>query len=222
MFDNKERKIQRLKNITQDSITINSYNLILGLIIFYGFVVNALIVHFCKDIFINMNFTIFLIAYFVLGFFGICISGISKNPLISFVGYNFVVLPIGALLSIGLQDYGSIDILTSMMITGMVTFIMMIISTIKPQIFQGLGNTLFISLILGILCEIISIFLGYQGQIFDWLFVLLFSAYIGYDWHKAQSYPKNLDNAIDSALDIYLDIINLFIRILSIIGKNKD
>ena len=32
-------------------------------------------------------------------------------------------------------------------------------------------------------------------------------------------YPKTLDNAVDSALDIYLDVINLFLRILRILGS---
>jgi FtsH-binding integral membrane protein len=31
-----------------------------------------------------------------------------------------------------------------------------------------------------------------------------------------------VDNAIDSALDIYLDIANLFIRLLRIFGSKKD
>ncbi|MCR5192464.1 MAG: Bax inhibitor-1 family protein, partial [Bacteroidales bacterium] len=49
----------------------------------------------------------------------------------------------------------------------------------------------------------------------------LFSGYIGYDVAKSQAYPKTLDNAVDSALDIYLDIINLFIRLLSILGRRE-
>ena len=39
------------------------------------------------------------------------------------------------------------------------------------------------------------------------------------DWAKAQEKPKTLDNAVDSAVDLYLDIINLFVRLL---GKGND
>ena len=70
--------------------------------------------------------------------------------------------------------------------------------------------------------EIISYFLGYNGNLFDYIFILIFSLYLGYDWCKAQYYPKTYDNAIDSALDIYLDVINLFIRLLSILGDKDD
>ena len=57
--------------------------------------------------------------------------------------------------------------------------------------------------------------------IIDYAVALIFCGYIGLDWCRAQQYPKTLDNAIDSAADIYLDIVNLFIRILSITGKRS-
>ena len=51
---------------------------------------------------------------------------------------------------------------------------------------------------------------------------VIFALYIGYDWVKAQQYVHTLDNAVDSALDIYMDIINLFLRVLMILGRNND
>ena len=64
--------------------------------------------------------------------------------------------------------------------------------------------------------------IGYSGNLFNWFFVIIFSLYIAHDFSVAQMYPKTIDNAVDSALDIYLDIINLFIRILSIIARSKN
>jgi FtsH-binding integral membrane protein len=52
-----------------------------------------------------------------------------------------------------------------------------------------------------------------------WIGAAIFALYIGYDYWRAQQFPKTLDNAIDCSLDIYLDIINLFIRILRILGS---
>ena len=49
----------------------------------------------------------------------------------------------------------------------------------------------------------------------------IFSLYIGFDWSRAQVMSKTLDNAVDAAVQIYLDIINLFIRLLKIMGKKK-
>lgn len=44
---------------------------------------------------------------------------------------------------------------------------------------------------------------------------------IGYDWGRANRIPKTTDNAIDSAAAIYIDIINLFVRILRIMGRRR-
>ena len=221
MFDNKARKAERLANRIPDTLTTRGYNAAIGALIAYGFIINAIIVALTGDFFIRMNPIVFLIIYFVSAIAGIIISARSQNPLYSFIGYNLVVLPIGALLSIALVGFQGADILSAMLVTGVVVVVMTILSTIYPNIFLGMGRTLFIGLFVGLIAEIIATLLGYGGNVFNWFFVILFSLYIGYDWSKAQAYSKTLDNAIDSALDIYLDIINLFIRILELMSKSN-
>ena len=61
--------------------------------------------------------------------------------------------------------------------------------------------------------------LGVDQIVTAWIGAVVFSVYIAYDFHRAQAFPKTLDNAVDSALDIYLDIINLFLKILRILGS---
>ena len=72
-----------------------------------------------------------------------------------------------------------------------------------------------------ILCEIVLLILGVDQRVSDWLAAGLFSLYIGYDVYRSQQFVKTVDNAVDSALDIYLDIANLFIRLLEILGRRK-
>jgi len=84
------------------------------------------------------------------------------------------------------------------------------------------GTTLFAALAITLIAEVATIFITHSDPIaFDYIFVVIFSLYIGYDWQKAQAYPPTLDNAVDSAADIYVDIVNLFIRILSILGRER-
>ena len=52
-----------------------------------------------------------------------------------------------------------------------------------------------------------------------YIVVLIFCGYIEYDWAKANTQRKTIDNAIDSATELYIDIINLFIRILRILAR---
>ena len=106
--------------------------------------------------------------------------------------------------------------------TGLVTVIMIILSMLYPAFFQNLGRTLIISLLGCILVEFVgSILFRIPLGFIDYIVALIFCGYIGLDWNRAQAYPKTLDNAIDSAADIYLDVVNLFVRILSITGKRR-
>ena len=222
MFNSKKRKMERMRSDINDTLSTNTYNGIIGGVLFWGFFLNVLIVHFCSDMFMTMNLWTLTIGYFISCLIGIFMAVRSNNPIVSFIGYNLVVVPIGAVLSVGLQEYSAVDIKSAFLATLGVTVVMMAMATIKPQFFAGLGRTLFFSLLLGLIAEFVCMLFGIVTPIFNWLFVVIFSLYIGYDWHQAQRYPKTLDNAIDSALDIYLDIINLFIRLLQIFGKSND
>ena len=73
----------------------------------------------------------------------------------------------------------------------------------------------------GVLAALCFVLFPAALMLTDYVVVLLFCGYVGFDWARAQQYPKTLDNAIDCAADIYVDIINLFIRILSIIARSK-
>ena len=64
--------------------------------------------------------------------------------------------------------------------------------------------------------------LGRQNIAVSWIGAVVFSLYIAYDVWRSQKFPPTLDNAVDSALDIYLDIANLFLELLEIFGKYKD
>lgn len=97
---------------------------------------------------------------------------------------------------------------------------MIVISSIKPEIFESMGTTLFICLSGVVVIELLMMFTGFgTPQWWDWLVALLFCGYIGYDWSKAQQDYKTLDTAIDNAVGLYLDIINLFVRLL---GSNDN
>ena len=222
MFDNTERKRERLNSGLPDEITSSKYNLILGSCVIYGFLVNAIMVILLGDIAQRMNYIFFLVLYLGCCTAGAIISTKSKDPAISFVGYNLIVLPIGLLLAVCLPGYPPENIIAAALIAAAIAAAMMVIATIQPGWFANMGSGLFLALTIGIVVELIAMLLGYRGTFFDWVFVLLFSLYTAYDWVKAQAYPKTFDNAVDSAIDIYLDIINLFVSILSILSKSKS
>ncbi|MDQ1433134.1 MAG: uncharacterized protein QG634_273 [Patescibacteria group bacterium] len=53
----------------------------------------------------------------------------------------------------------------------------------------------------------------------NWIGTAIFIGFIDYDYSKALEDDASVDVAIDRVVALYLDIINMFIRILEIMGK---
>lgn len=194
------------------------YNIVIGLILLWGFAVNAVMCIFFQDFFLTLNFVAVVVSYFIAAIIGVCMSRFSDNPIVSFVGYNLVVLPVGVVLSILLEDYTS-SITQAFVLTTILTVLMIVIASIKPEMFASMGMTLTACLTGVLVIELILLILGVATpRWWDLVVALLFCGYVGYDWSKAQEKPKTLDNAVDSTVDLYLDVINLFVRLLG----NKD
>ena len=220
------RKEERLNSGVGDQISVRRYNAVMLLTLLWGFLVNTVMVYYFAIPIMRLLSGVgplwIFIGYFVLAIAGIAISARSTNPWISFLGYNLLVLPIGVLLCLILPGIPVAIVTKALLLTSIVTATMTLLGLVAPNVFLGMGRTLFIALIVGILAELVATFLfHYTGTAFDWLFVVLFSGYIGYDVAKSQIYPKTVDNAVDCALDIYLDIINIFIRLLALLSRKE-
>ena len=224
MFESsKEYKLARLKNFDGMNLTETTYNLVIGLVILWGLAINVLMSMTLTQYILSMNYIVVLVLYFVLGIGGMFVVFKSNNPAVSFLGFTLLAIGMGLLLTYYLTMFDGHTIYTAFVLTGIITLVMMIAATVFPAFFLSIGRALGLSLIVAIVVEVIGgLLLHLNLGIMDYVVVLIFAGYIGYDWAKAQQYPKVLDNAIDSAADIYVDIVNIFIRILSILGRNKD
>jgi len=215
VFDRTETNDQR--------ISPSLYNLIIGLTLLWGFTINWLMVlNISVDSIANINPLIFFIAYFITCFTGIYLFKKSNTPAISFLGYNLVVVPFGLIINLVVSQYDQNIVLEAIRVTASVTVIMMILGSLYPAFFNKIIGGLSIALICVIVVELVEIFIfKTHHDIIDWIVVLIFCGYIGYDWARANAIPKTYDNAIDSAASLYMDIINLFLRILRILGSRK-
>lgn len=197
------------------------YNLVIGLTLIWGFAVNYwMVTNIDPEAIASVNPWIFFIGYFASCFFGIYLFQKSSNPVVSFIGYNFVVVPFGLIINMVVSQYDPELVTEAIRITGLVTIAMMCLGTLFPAFFQKIAGALAIALLLVIVVELIEVFIfNTHHGILDWIVVLIFCGYIGYDWGRANQIPKTIDNAIDSAAALYMDIINLFLRILRILGR---
>lgn len=91
-----------------------------------------------------------------------------------------------------------------------------------------IGSILFMALIGSLICIIINMFIN--NEAFDLgisiVMLLIFLGYIAYDINiiKRNLYNIQYEDklAIYGALELYLDFINLFLRLLSLFGKSRD
>ena len=207
---------------TADAILSDQvYNSVIGGVLLWGFGINYLTVTMVPvEAILAIPYWMLIVGYFISAIAGTIIFQKSDNPAISFLGYNLIVVPIGIILTPILNEIDPTIIVDALMITGGFTGLMMFLGVTYPKFFLSLGRVLAFSLIGIILLEIGLMFtMGHQPEIIDWIVAGLFCMYIGYDWARANKIPKTMDNAVDSAASLYLDIINLFIRILSILGR---
>ncbi len=178
-----------------------------------------------------LNEWVFFICVLICSLAGTCIALGSMNPLISLVGYVMVAGPFGLLLGPVVGMYEAASVVKVLYITGAVTGVLSIIGAAIPRSLESWSGFLFAGLIVVLFGTIGIPLLGWvfpgvpiEGALtmIDWLAVFVFSGYIVFDMNRAMRVPATVNNAVDCSLALYLDIINLFIRLLSIMGQKKS
>lgn len=91
------------------------------------------------------------------------------------------------------------------------------------------GNICMVALFVGVLVSIINIFLknSMVDIVLDWFILILFFGITIYDMNKIKELAEEPSVDIEKvhiygAMELYLDYINIFLRILSLFGKRRD
>lgn len=145
---------------------------------------------------------------------------------ICFFGYAVVN---GLTLSVIFYAYARADITKAFFMTAIVFGLMAGIGYFTKLDLTKLGNILMIGLIGIILCSLVNMFL--RSEAFDYALtiigIILFMGLTAYDIQKIKklatgnSYLDPLVIGLYGALELYLDFINLFIRLLRIMGRAR-
>ena len=170
----------------------------------------------------------FALGILAVSFLGVFVAQSSDNPVISLVGYALVAGPFGLLLGSVLALYETSSILKVLAITATVVIVLGIVGVFIPDDLAPWGLWLTGGLLLVILAQFIVPLLGSFGlpvegamTWVDWIALVIFGGLVIFDLNRAIRLPFTHDNAIDSAVAIYLDFINIFIRLLSLMGQKK-
>lgn len=176
---------------------------------------------------ITKYFTIIIIVEvavaFILSFF------VRKmNPMIAkilFVLYSFLT---GLTFSVIFAVFKMDSIITIFGVTSLLFLLLCIFGYTTKKDLTSMGNFLFFGLIGIIISSIINIFLG--NAMFDIIIcavgVIIFIGYTAYDVKKIKELTysdMNIENvAIIGAFELYLDFVNLFLKLLNLFGKRND
>lgn len=230
MVFGKKAREARIREVADPSqiISDKAYNGVIGGVLLWGLLINYILcwkVGPYTNIFPNMSPIVFLIGYLVLAIAGLLIANKASSPLVSFLGFNLVVIPFGVVIATLVEAYGGINsavVTQAFLYTLLITIAILATVIVFPNAFAKIGGMLGSVLIGLVLCEILLLIFHVQQEVTSWIAAGLFSLYLGYDIYRSQQYPRTIKNAIASALDIYMDLANLFIRVLEITGKKNN
>jgi FtsH-binding integral membrane protein len=193
----------------------------LSICLVLGFSINyVMIKNIPAEAILEINPWVLIIGYFICAFTGIFMSMKSSDPVISFIGYMLVVVPVGVVITPFVQSVDPAIVEKAVLFTALLSAGMGIVGMLFPAFFASIGGILTVSLLIAIIAEIGLMFFGYDLKAMDWIVAIIFLGFIAYDFSQALDDEPTLDAAVDRAVALYLDIINLFLRILSIMKED--
>ncbi|MBQ3760409.1 MAG: US12 family protein [Clostridia bacterium] len=228
-FGNTKAALEERKAYKENDIAVSRrvYNLLIGGLLLWGFALNFLMVKLLgekvSEFAMNGGALPILLIYLVCVILGAVLVR-RDNPVTSFIGYNLIALPVGLILCVALQGYPSSVISTAVLMTAIITAVFVVLGSIFPNLFLSIGRALGVGLIILIVGELITLLLFRSSRmelVWAYLGAGLFAMFIGFDWARCNVCACTVNNAIAASANLYLDIINLFLRLLQILNKNR-
>lgn len=210
-----------------DELSLRLYIGAISFFTIYGLAVSTLVAYMTMKW--ELSFILILILGLVVPFIGIKIALDTDEWFMSFFGYNLVILGLSAITGPVINHYTSGTVVAAFMATCAVSVVLSIAGVLYPRSLESLGGYLFgglLALVFVRVGQLILVSLGmYQYgfiSLVEYGAAILFSLYIVYDWNRGLEMARTLSNAVKTSLGIYLDIINLFLSLLRLMGNEDE
>lgn len=143
---------------------------------------------------------------------------------ISFILYSFLT---GLTFSCVFVAFDITSIMYAFLISSLLFGIFALIGAFTKIDLSKLSTILLMLLVGIILCTLINMFIGSESFNFALCIIglVVFMLYVAYDMQKIKQLAEIYDGdklAIIGALELYLDFINIFLRLLELFGRNRD
>lgn len=169
------------------------------------------------------------VGVFVSGLVGVIVVHRSSSSALSLLGYAMVAVPFGLLLGPVAAHYDSVSVAKILTVTVGMAVGLGLLGALWPCSLESWGAWLFGALLLLVLGSTVTLLSGAFGlqvqgamRVWDWIAVVIFSGCIVHDVNNAMLVPRTPAYAIQAAISIYLGVLNLFMRLLSLFGSSSD
>lgn len=158
----------------------------------------------------------------------ICCTNVRRKAPMNFVFLFLFTIAEGFLLATAASMYSSEEVLLAVGITSAVCLALTLFAFQTKFDFTAMGSILFVAMVVFLIFGIIAII--WHGKIMTLVYAsigaLLFSIYLVYDTQLMiggnHKYSISPEEYIFAALNLYIDVINIFLYILTIIGASRD
>lgn len=169
-----------------------------------------------------------LVMMFVCLIVMACCGEVRRKAPQNFIFLGLFTLAESVMLAMAASTYNSEAVLMAVGITAAVCLGLTLFAFQTRWDFTVMGGVLFVAVIILFVFGIVAIFV--KGKIVTLIYAslgaLIFSIYLIYDTQLMMGgkhkYSISPEEYIFAALNLYLDIINIFIYILTIIGASRD
>jgi FtsH-binding integral membrane protein len=204
----------------EDHMSRHLFYFAIGGLLTWGFVLTGIVSTLTADW--QPTLGVFLIVGLAVPFVGILLN-ISRSAFASFIGYNLVVGGLAAILgpALTVMELARPGIVVeTAVLTGAVTCIMGFTGTMFPRFYSWIGGMLFGALSGLLFVMVLGIFIPALAQMtaVHYIAAGIFALYVGFDMWRASEIPATMYNAMDVTTSLYLDILNLFLQLGSIIA----
>jgi hypothetical protein len=171
---------------------------------------------------------LFMVACTIVSILGAILAHSNEDPMTSIVGGFICAGVMGMMVGPFISIYEIGSVLQALVVTGGVVILTGFIGAIIPKDLSMWGAPLMAGLLGLIVLYLVAPLMAWLGldykmtvTVLDIAGIVLFSAIMVYDLNMAARLDRTLDNAIDVAVNVFLNFANIFIRVLSLMGKKK-
>ena len=166
-----------------------------------------------------MMFTLLTLVGSIGGIITMSIGRARESLTLGMIGYTLFTLTFGFTTSMTLSMYSMESISAAFTATAGIMIVFGLAGIAFQRFFERIVPICCLGLLAIIVVEFALMLFGVQQTLTDIVVILLFCGFIGYDVHRAATAVPTLTNAVWYAIELYLDIINVFLRLLAIFGR---